>query len=230
MHCLGNTWRDWRRQNLLKSLGPGPLRRYFAAPFPSPRTPCDNTELVAIDLETTGLNPKQDRILSVGTVIVTGTTIQLDSATYHLVRPNQSIPETSAVIHGITDDCAAAGWPIGDVMGQILERLRGRVLLAHHARIEYGFLDQASRRLCGGPLLVPTIDTQILARRSLRHYADSLRPGDLRLHALRRRYGLPQYPAHNALCDALAAAELYLALLYYGGNPAKRRLREVLTS
>ncbi len=229
MHTLAAAWRTVQRHRLLKHLGESPLRAFLAAPRPSMRTCCRDSELVAIDLETTGLNPKHDRILSVGLVIVQGTAIPLETAAHYLVQPKQSIPESSAVIHGITDDTAADGAPLGEVVAQVLALLRGRILLAHNARIELAFLSQACRRLCGGPLLISSVDTQILAQRRLEQRQASLRAGDLRLHALRSRFGLPQYPAHNALSDALAAAELYLALINDGDDPAKRRIADVLT-
>jgi DNA polymerase-3 subunit epsilon len=97
-------------------------------------------------------------------------------------------------------------------MTEVLQALAGRVLLAHHVRVEYGFLDRACRRLYGQPLLVRVADTQVLARRALERGNQNYGGGELRLGALRSRYHLPRYPAHNALSDALAAAELFLAL------------------
>jgi len=50
----------------------------------------------------------------------------------------------------------------------------------------------------------------------------------LRLHALSERYNLPRYSAHNALSDALAAAELFLAQVSYGDGKSKAPLRDFL--
>ena len=86
--------------------------------------------------------------------------------------------------------------------------------MAHHARIERTFLDAACTRLYGGTL--PNLkfaDTLALEKRSLDP------AGERRFQAGRpapvggalERYGLPRYKAHNALTDALAAAELFLA-------------------
>jgi DNA polymerase-3 subunit epsilon len=89
--------------------------------------------------------------------------------------------------------------------------LAGRVLIAHYAATEQGFVDAACRHCFGGGLLVQTVDTLYLARRSCERQQREPAPGDLRLTALRDRYNLPKYAAHDALVDAIAAAELFLA-------------------
>ena len=60
---------------------------------------------------------------------------------------------------------------------------------------------------------MPVIDTQAIAKRTLERRDQTFRPQELRLAALRRRHHLPRYRLHNALSDALAAAELFLAQL-----------------
>lgn len=59
------------------------------------------------------------------------------------------------------------------------------------------------------------IDTQALALRTFERRQIPFKVSDLRLHALGNRYNLPRYGAHNALSDALAAAELFLAQAAY---------------
>ena len=52
--------------------------------------------------------------------------------------------------------------------------------------------------------------------------------GALRLGAARERYGLPRYPAHDALTDAIAAAELFLAQVAHRSGARVARLRDYL--
>ena len=61
------------------------------------------------------------------------------------------------------------------------------------------------------PTTMPAVDTMLLEQVQLRRREQPIRTGDLRLQACRDRYNLPAYPAHNALMDALATAELLLA-------------------
>jgi DNA polymerase-3 subunit epsilon len=183
----------------------------LATPLPSTRRDYRDTEFLAIDLETTGLDMKRDLILSVGYAILKGKRVELGSACHRVVRIDRSIPEASAVIHQITDDQSALGLPIEEVLSELLPVLAGRVMIAHHASIEEGFLGNACRRLWRVGLPMRVVDTQELARRTFERRQTPFKGSDLRLHALGDRYNLPRYGAHNALMDALAAAELFLA-------------------
>jgi DNA polymerase-3 subunit epsilon len=202
---------DWRRRWELRRAVAGPLRDYLAQPLPGLRRDYRQTEFLAIDLETTGLDVKRDLILSVGYVTLHGNRVDLGSARHRVIRIDRSIPEASAVIHQITDDQSARGLELEDVMAELLASLAGKVMIAHHATIECGFLGNACRRLWHAGLPARVVDTQVLARRTFERRQIPVKGSDLRLHALGDRYNLPRYGAHNALSDSLAAAELFLA-------------------
>jgi DNA polymerase III subunit epsilon len=219
---------DWRRRWRLSRTPPGPLRHYLAQPFPSARVDYREVDYLAIDLETTGLDAAKDLILSVGYVGVRGTSIDLASARHRVVRIDRSIPEATAVIHQITDDQAAQGGELSDILEELLEALSGKVMIAHHARIERGFLTNACRTLWKGGLIMPVVDTQALAYRTFERRQIPFKASDLRLHALGDRYNLPRYGAHNALSDALASAELFLAQAAYRDNGKGLPLRDFL--
>jgi len=204
---------DHRRQRLAARTAPGPLRDYLETPFVSRKTCCHTLDCLALDLETTGPDAKEHAIVSFGWVLLYGNRIDLSSAQHRLVRLQCAIPESSAVIHQITDDNAACGEELSSIMADLLQLLAGKVLIAHHARVELAFIDAACRQLYGGSFLAPVIDTQYIAQRQLERQKHSIRKGETRLANLRKRYNLPRYTAHNALSDALAAAELYLAQL-----------------
>jgi DNA polymerase-3 subunit epsilon len=210
---LGTWTLNWRRRRLLKRVAEGPLREYYRQPFPSSRQPCGKTEFVALDLETTGLDPEQDVILSIGYVSMHGRHIDLATARHHLLCPNCAIPEQSAVIHCITDDQAAEGAQLENILPKLLQDLAGKVMIAHYASVELNFLDRACRRLYGEGFIIPVVDTQRIAKRSMERRNQTIRPRDLRLAECRRQHGLPRYRMHNALSDALAAAELFLVQL-----------------
>jgi DNA polymerase III subunit epsilon len=202
---------DFRRRRRARSAPPGPLRTYYDMPFPPRSRDWMQVEFLALDLETTGSDPGVDEIVSAGWVRISGGAMDLGTATRRMVRPSGPMPEASAVIHAITDDEAAQGEPLRAVLVDILRALGGRVLVAHYARTELGFLDAACRRCLGGGLLVPVVDTLELARR--RHSKAGREParGEFRLDALRMQYNLPGHQMHDALSDAIAAAELFLA-------------------
>lgn len=205
-----------------------PLEDFLRTPSPAPRTPLAQLELVAVDLETTGLDAGRDAILSIGAVHIRALGVALDTALHRLVQADGDIPPETAVIHRITDDHAAGGEPLEALLPDLLGRLAGRVLLVHHAALERRFLNAACQRLYGGPLVVPVVDTEWLARRSHDRWYHTPKAGELRLFNLRARYGLPRYPAHNALSDAVATAELFLAMTAEMAPKGGLRLRDVL--
>ncbi len=177
-----------------------------------PAVSFSDVDFLVVDVETTGLDPRRDHVLEVGWVPVTEGEVVLAGARGTAVRlPAGADVGESAVLHGLTDDDLAAAPALADVVLELRAALQGRVLVAHHAPIEIGFLDRALR---GGqadhaPLFV--VDTMTLQRRLLVHGYGEPPPGGLRLDAARRRFGLPRYAAHRAVTDAVATAELLLA-------------------
>jgi DNA polymerase-3 subunit epsilon len=204
--------KETQRKRALSRAAPGIMRDYFAVPFVDNRSDWREAEIVALDLETTGLDPKKDSILSFGLVGLKHNSIRLKSAWYEIVQVEDQIPESSVVINNITDDAAAAGKPLETLLPRLLQRLAGRVILVHYKNIEQNFIDTACRRLYGHPFIIPIIDTLPIALRLLELRNHTIQPGNLRLFNLRPYFGLPHYKAHNALNDALATAELFLAM------------------
>lgn len=202
---------DHRRRRLAQRAPAGPLQSFLSTPFPEGDRDCREVEYLALDLETTGLDAQRDAIISVGMVGLTGTRIDLATAEHRIVRVNRDMPEQSVIVHQLTDDTVAAGEPLPRVLADVLRRLAGKVLIAHHARIEFHFLRRACAEVYRGEFLIPVVDTEFLARHWFEQRNKPFSPRDLRLANLRTRYNLPRYPAHNALSDALACGELFAA-------------------
>jgi DNA polymerase III subunit epsilon len=191
---------------------------------PDDRTPLDRLRLLAVDLETTGLSPAHDQVLAVGWVPVDGLRIDLSGAQRHVVRRDD--PGDAVTIHGLTHDDLEEGRPLTEVLAELRRALAGRVLLAHHAPFELAFLAAALRAVGAPPGLPPAVCTLELQRRLLSRHGE-VRPGDLRLWRARERHGLPVTAAHDALGDALACAELYLAQAAELGASGPLSLRDV---
>jgi DNA polymerase-3 subunit epsilon len=203
---------DYLRKRALVKAEPGILHDYLSTPLSAKTSQCEQVTIVSLDLETTGLDPIKDKILSFGLVELEHMTIKLETSRHQLITTNEEIPEESAVIHQITDDQAATGVSINDALQELLQRLAGKVMLVHYSAIEQRFINAACERLFGAPFVIPIIDTLVLAQRIFERRNHTIQPGDLRLFNLRPRYNLPNYKAHNALSDAVATAELFLAM------------------
>lgn len=205
---------DARRRRRLARTPEGPVRDFLSTPFPTADLPLAALPLLAIDLETTGLHPVDDRVLSIGFVPVDGQAITLGGAQHVVIRRDEATSVgASAALHGITDDALTAGVSLREALTIILAALQGRVLLAHYARMEVEFITRACQQVFGAAPVFAVADTMQLGHDLVLHQQAAVPRGSLRLWALRGRFGLPTYKAHHALADALACAELYLALI-----------------
>lgn len=215
---------DERRNWYLRKMPESPLREYYESDFPLPDTDWRQVDYLALDFETTGLDKEKDEILSIGYASIRGQGLRLNEADHFLARPVRAIPESSAVIHGILDDTASGAKALEEVLPRLLKSLESKIIVAHHAAVEYEFLSNACKRIYGYPFIGPVVDTLALEVRIFRSQDKPIRSGDLRLDKARIRYNLPRYPAHNALIDAIAAGELFLAQAAY----RKKRKRALM--
>jgi DNA polymerase-3 subunit epsilon len=200
-----NAWRRWRYRARVAGT---PLQALYATPLPPLARALRDSELLALDFETTGLDPARDRILSIGWVLLAGGRIRMRESGHLLVNSGGSVGH-SATIHGLVDADLAAGVSLPVAVETLLQLLAGRTLLAHCAVIESSFLERACRALYAAPPLLQVVDT--LAIEAQLRSNERLAEGALRLHACRERYQLPRYRGHHAAIDALACAELLLA-------------------
>ena len=196
------------------------LAAFFAAGLPRPETPIGDVPLLALDIETTGLKPERDAIVSIGVVPFDTRRIHLALRRYWLVHPEGDLSSRSVKLHHITHADVESAPGFGTILPELLECMAGRIAVVHYRAIERQFLDAAVRRCLDEPFAFPTIDTMdIEAQRHrfglwsrwLRWLGHS--PVSVRLHDSRARYNLPYYQAHHALVDALATAELFQAQL-----------------
>jgi DNA polymerase-3 subunit epsilon len=215
---LSSLLRWWHRRRTSAAF----MRDYLDAAAPSRRTPALDADYLVLDLEMTGLQPASDRIVSMGWVQVQAGRIRMRTARHVLLAIDGSVAE-SATVHHLRDQDLSGGCPEREALRILLRALQGRVLVAHHAPLDLRFLHAACRRHAGVPLLARTVDTLALARRRRQRGHRQARDGELRLDALRAAYNLPRYPAHNALSDALATAELFLALLQHQSDETPLR-------
>ena len=218
-----------RRRELLKRCQNEVMRRYLAARPPSPDSDFEEAEYLAADLEMTGLDPRHDHILSIGFVPIIQRRIRLRDARHMLVTSRLGVGQ-SATIHGIHDNELRHALPLTRVMQDFMKALGGRVLILHCAAVDLAFIGPACEQRFDLPLLAPLVDTLQLEKKRLMAAGrlDHL-PGDgLRLAECRARYHLPRYPAHNALTDALATAELFLAQAAHSAGGGRLPLRYFL--
>ncbi|WP_144097773.1 exonuclease domain-containing protein [Croceicoccus sediminis] len=204
-------WRFSRRFEAARRAAPeGPLRDFYDAGHPAFATPVEDLDLIAIDLETDGLDFDHSALLEAGFVSMRHDRIFAGTGKRIRIRPPAALSEASVVIHRITDEALKDALDEEAALAELLPLLAGKVLVAHFAEIETGFLDAACRRVYGTPFIAPFVCTMALENR----WFPRPRAADgLRLAKLRAQYGLPAYRGHDGLIDALACGELLIAQL-----------------
>lgn len=180
----------------------------------------DGVEFLVADLEMSSLDAREGEILSIGWVIIKNGKIQLASAEHHLLKTKRTVGQ-SATIHNLRDCELQQGENIMFVVERFLKLAAGKVLVFHHAPLDMAYLNKASMALFFSPMLLPVVDTLAIEKKKILQHQEHVNPGELRLAECRSRYNLPAYPAHNALMDALASAELLLAQIDHKGKDVR---------
>jgi DNA polymerase III subunit epsilon len=184
-------------------------RAYQDATRPSSATPWRQAAYAVVDLETTGLDPRHDEIVSFAAFPIDDGRVVMGGARSLTVRPSRMPGAETIRIHGLRPADLSSAAPLPDVLDLMLEALTGRVMVAHTAWVESGFLT-AALSLGGVRPGEPVLDTEALTRQALGAELDG--DGPVPLSDAARRLGLPIHRPHHAEGDALTTAQLFLAL------------------
>ena len=195
-------------------------RKHFSAPFdaflaaelPASSAAFKDVEFVSLDIETTGLDAANADV----------------QFSLEIIARPAVIFCIEVICRDIdkTDTLVGDGLSWGVAMGMIVEILTGRVLLVHHAGLDKALLDRMCMNCYGARLPVPVVDTLALEHRRMqrKHHIEIKKA--LRLSDLRAEYNLPRYNAHDCLVDAIATAELLIAIAAHRGDTLLGELLE----
>ncbi len=155
--------------------------------------------VIALDLETTGLDPYRDRIIEIGAVKFQGDDIV--DEWHALINPGIAIPSSITQLTGITNQDVSRAPTFEQVSSQLEQFLRGDPIVGHNLQFDLGFLNAN-----GLSVDSPTMDTYAIA--------SALLPTASRynLSALANSLAVPVTDAHRALHDAQVTARLYMEL------------------
>ncbi|HIS27364.1 MAG TPA: 3'-5' exoribonuclease [Candidatus Pullilachnospira intestinigallinarum] len=167
---------------------------------------------VVVDLETTGLSPREDHILEIGAVKVRDGKVTDTYAVF--VDPGCPIPEPIRNLTGITDEMVRGQRTAAQALEEFLAFCKGDDLMGHNLPFDYGFLKQQAviQHL---PFEKRGIDTLKIARCLL----DGL--SSRSLTSLCDYFHIDRSRAHRALHDALATHQLYQCLQKTAGEEAR---------
>jgi len=149
--------------------------------------------IVCLDVETTGASPQNDRITEIGIV-----EIDVDGSTSEwstLVNPQTRIPEFIEKLTGISNAMVESAPTFEQISAELMERLTGRLFVAHNARFDYAFIKNEFKRL-DTSFRADTLCTVRLSRKLYpQHYKHNL-------DSLIQRLGIEMEDRHRALADA----------------------------
>ena len=170
---------------------------------PSAPSHFDPASMLSFDLETTGTNPLQARIVTSALVSIHGGSA---NSTELLADPGIEIPKSASKIHGISTEYAREhGEPHDDVLHKTIREIydgweRGQTVIVFNAAYDLTILRHLEPSfVCSGLVFDPLVMDRALEPR---------RTGPRKLGTLVKRYGIQLDNAHNASADALAAARV----------------------
>lgn len=171
--------------------------------------------LPVLDFETTGVNPREDRIVTAALVFTTPKGRVLECSYSAIVNPGVEIPTEASDIHGITTAVAQAqGIEPMKAVSEIITLLRGAYylnlpLVIYNASYDWQMLHAEAERLGIADEVPPLylLDPLVIDRS-----VDQYRKGGRKLAAVCEHYGVPLSDAHESFADAVASAELMRAI------------------
>jgi DNA polymerase III subunit epsilon len=178
------------------------------------KTPVDELSFLVIDAETTGLNVRRDKLLSLAGVRVKGGQINLSQLHSWVVFQDNVNVNEAASVHCILPSDTRSGLPEPLVIEEMLPDLQGAILVGHHVQFDAMLLNEALRRRFQVGLRNPVIDTADLAMHAIDAFAKTgyanQRPPTL--DEVCAHCGIPMMERHTAAGDAYTTAELFLLL------------------
>ncbi len=164
-----------------------------------------NHKYIVIDFETTGPNPKEDRIIQIGAVLIEGNQITKTFSSF--VNPHCTIPTFIKGLTGITDEMVVDAPDLEDVLPHLLPMLDGARLVAHNVSFDLSFLQNALQSNGYHTFSGYVMDTIELGR-MVSPMSDSFQ-----LSLLAAELHISHDRPHQADSDALVTAEIFLRLL-----------------
>jgi DNA polymerase III subunit epsilon len=189
--------------------------------------PIDDVRFVVLDLETSGLNPLTDAIVTIGAVGVRGGDILLEDSFSALLKVAEN---TSAVtVHGVTRDQSVNGLDEKVALERFLDYLRDGVIVGHHIGHDITAVNSACERHWSASLLNRSLDTMDLTLHLERDGAFADRPPIRRftLDALGEMFGVVPHDRHTASGDAFITAQVFLRLVRLASRFGRGTLEQI---
>lgn len=191
--------------------------------------PYQHVRFISLDTETTGLDPRRDKIITIGALSVIGNEILLEDSFEAMIQIAYN--NSSVTVHGITRDEASAGLEESEALDLFLRYLRDGVIVGHHIGHDIQALNVACERHFGFVLRNHSLDTMDL---TLHLHDDGAFigrkiPEGFTLDSLCEMFGIVPHDRHTAGGDAFITAQVFQRLLRAARNVGRLSLGGLLT-
>lgn len=181
------------------------LNRWKGLPCTELKQPLNSSRCVVVDVETSGLNLWEDRLISIGAVAVVNGKIDLSDTFYVVLQQSAVSDKDNILLHGIGGAAQTEGVPAADALLDFLDYLQQDPLIAFHVTFDQTMIRRAMRSCLGFSFrhvwsdlayLMPALNPDLAARyRSLDDWIG--------------HYEIRNEARHNALADAMVTAQLF---------------------
>ena len=169
---------------------------------------------VVVDVETSGLNMKKDRLISIGAIALREGRLDFSDAFQVVLRQAQVSTHANILIHGIGGSAQSGGVDPVEGLLAFLQYVGKSPLVAYHAFFDQSMIGKALRDYLGMELDQPWIDLAWVLPDFYSFRGDMNVALDDWLH----HFGIENILRHNAVSDAYATAKL-LQVAIAGGQP-----------
>jgi DNA polymerase-3 subunit epsilon len=169
-------------------------------------------EVVVLDCETTGLNPRVDEVIAVAAIVIRGSRIMTSQA-YRAVIRSDRVPTSETIkIHRLRGHDVAQGRPMHEVLPELLRFIGSRPIVGYYVDFDVRMLDKYILRYIEAKL--PNRRVEVSEIYFALKYG-SAPPGtvlDLRFQSILSDLGIPSLGQHDAFNDALMTGMMYVQL------------------
>lgn len=199
-------------------------------PLPG-NTALNNIRFVALDTETSGLNPNTDHILSIAAVAIKNGAICLEDSFYRIIS-HQKATQSISIHHITPTDSMSHGVTLEEAIEDFACWLKDAVLVGHHVAFDKSILSNALYRHHGLNLKNKATDTALLAIRLFESglSRDQIKPSEYGLDKLAERLQMPIFERHTAEGDTLTTAAVFLSLQLLATKRGIKTLGSLLKS
>ena len=194
----------------------------------APETPIDQVRFVVLDSETTGLDPRKDRIVTIGAIAVMNNEILIEDSFEALLKVAYN--SSAVTVHGVTREESLAGLDEPAALKNFLEYLGNGVIVGHHIGHDVETFNAGYERHFGFRLQNPSLDTMNLTLNLERDGAFAGRPPiqEFSLDALCALFNVIPHDRHTAPGDAFMTALVFQRLLRLAAKHQRTTLSRLL--